>query len=819
MERRAPSRRTVLRWGGLVGTGAVAGCGEVVPDDLGGGDGAGGDGTGTAGRDVEVSGELPVSLSVRTTQPLLAGDETGQFAGYVVVEATPDADIENPSFDVRLEGGRIERPLPGNFPAGVTSTARAAAGAGTDWGGPGTRTFGVAVEPDPDADSVAVTARVTGVTDDDYERTAEFTIPVTTPSTSVSRERLAEAADNRATVARNFARALDERGDDPYREELRDAMTAVCLGSAQLVGEAMLGSAVGAAGGAVGQVTGDVAGAVWDVVTFYKSPFEFLIEGRVPRDLTDVDRNEIAAERFTPPFYSTLLDQGTAVFETFEAQFATGSRPQRAGRLGALLLHAVADLAEREASGWRAGRDDEATALMRQQASLLGPTGRVPELDENELFGSHTEDGESLPSELAELDHDDNFANRVFPLSDSSGARRYYPRTAAVAHTMRQFMQGEKKRLERLREAVENGLFEAADDEPAATGYATEFTDGLDGWTVGLHPNADDRVTAGDANWSDRHGGSVALHVDGGPNHVGVYRAFDGLGEGDRIVATYESPNLDGEPGGPRILLHEGDGSTQLDRDNGGGDARESPPDGRLEGVVPRDMADGTDVEIRLGVWPGEIDCYVTRIGIDGDVTPSSETSEDEDTAVATRFRDEFEDGTYTDTWRPGEIDDDTITETDGHLLIASPKEYNDGPKPTTRKSFETTGRYRITVRMRTDITDYWGYGFALRFDDGWVLCKEHRWARNDRLFLGVRGRDVSSRTRKLARATRSTDWQRYSMTVDFDAQRVVEVTRDGETFDVDIPFDGLDDDSVSLTLGRGRGNRARYDSVSVERL
>ena len=174
-------------------------------------------------------------------------------------------------------------------------------------------------------------------------------------------------------------------------------------------------------------------------------------------------------------------------------------------------------------------------------------------------------------------------------------------------------------------EDVETPTDDETGTDSEASGYRTDFADGLDSWTVGLHPNADQRVTIGDGEWKERHGGSVHLHVRGGPNHVGVYRTFNGLKEGMIIRARYESSNLRGEPGGPRILLHTPDGeSTQLDRDSGGGGDSSPDTDGLLEGTVPRDFPDGTDVEVRLGVWPGEIDVYVTQIILpDEGVVPS----------------------------------------------------------------------------------------------------------------------------------------------------------------------------------------------------
>lgn len=138
------------------------------------------------------------------------------------------------------------------------------------------------------------------------------------------------------------------------------------------------------------------------------------------------------------------------------------------------------------------------------------------------------------------------------------------------------------------------------------------FDEGLNRWEIGLHPPAGDQVTEGDGEWTDEYGGSVHLHVDGGPDHVGVYRPFDGLSRGTVVVASYESPNLEGEPGGPRLRVHRSDDHKgQIDMDDGG-----ENPDGTLVGTVPESMPNGATVEFRLGVWPGEIDVYVREIQI-----------------------------------------------------------------------------------------------------------------------------------------------------------------------------------------------------------
>lgn len=86
--------------------------------------------------------------------------------------------------------------------------------------------------------------------------------------------------------------------------------------------------------------------------------------------------------------------------------------------------------------------------------------------------------------------------------------------------------------------------------------FTEEFSTGLNSWTIDLHEDALPRVSKGEGSWSEKYGGSLRLHVDGGPNHIGVYHAVDGLRKGTKIISNYESPDLAGANGGPRIRLH-----------------------------------------------------------------------------------------------------------------------------------------------------------------------------------------------------------------------------------------------------------------------
>lgn len=152
---------------------------------------------------------------------------------------------------------------------------------------------------------------------------------------------------------------------------------------------------------------------------------------------------------------------------------------------------------------------------------------------------------------------------------------------------------------------------EKDNQESLAAPFTQTFDSGLNGWTIGLHEDAGDRVTKGDGEWTEEYGGSVRLHVDGGPNHIGVWKAAEAMPEGTEIQGRYETNTLAGKPGGPRLTIHPPDNDHfTVDFDQGG----EGETDGILRGTLPQDVPDETEVEFRLGVWPGDIEVFVTEM-------------------------------------------------------------------------------------------------------------------------------------------------------------------------------------------------------------
>lgn len=154
--------------------------------------------------------------------------------------------------------------------------------------------------------------------------------------------------------------------------------------------------------------------------------------------------------------------------------------------------------------------------------------------------------------------------------------------------------------------AAEHGALEAP--------FTEDFETGLNGWTIGLRDEwIGPRVTQGSGSWSSKHNGSVRLHVNGGPSHIGLYHDVGAIPKGTKFTITYESPNLNGSAGGPRIFLRHSDvQGEKLDQDQGG----QHEGDGVLEGTASKDYPEGTSLEVRLGVWPGEITVYVKDITV-----------------------------------------------------------------------------------------------------------------------------------------------------------------------------------------------------------
>lgn len=164
--------------------------------------------------------------------------------------------------------------------------------------------------------------------------------------------------------------------------------------------------------------------------------------------------------------------------------------------------------------------------------------------------------------------------------------------------------------------------------------------------------------------------------------------------------------------------------------------------------------------------------------------------------------------------------DGETIEVTDGKLLHESPRKYNDGGTLETRDTFEVAERITIEADIRSETESYWAWGFALRFEDGsGFTLKEHKWQQRNDLRLYIRPSvDRDRNELDLTEATSSTDWHRYRLEIDFEAENVVELSRDDERFTLNEPFGEYipDPGEFRLRIGVDRGHKVWYDRISL---
>lgn len=177
----------------------------------------------------------------------------------------------------------------------------------------------------------------------------------------------------------------------------------------------------------------------------------------------------------------------------------------------------------------------------------------------------------------------------------------------------------------------------------------------------------------------------------------------------------------------------------------------------------------------------------------------------------------QFDDGSYTDTFTIREQDDETIEVQNGRLLHESPKNYNKGGTMLSGE-FDATGTVQFQTNAKFDLTNYWGYGMGFWFDNARAWIKEQKWGEEDRLKAVVKGQNVTSEAVTVAPPTSSNTWQPYSLMVDFDDKQLLRVRRGEMTADISLDISEAYSDTVRVFIGGGRGHRVRHDHVSVTR-
>ncbi|WP_324758465.1 hypothetical protein [Haloarcula montana] len=166
------------------------------------------------------------------------------------------------------------------------------------------------------------------------------------------------------------------------------------------------------------------------------------------------------------------------------------------------------------------------------------------------------------------------------------------------------------------------GLPTNVETPPLSVPFTASFTDGLGEWVVDTRYRTGDtkepgagefpqyQLVKGEGGYSDEHGGSVRLRVDGGPSAVGLARTVDGLSAGTRVRAAWESPDFQPDRGQVRLVLFPpGRGNANQNQI-----ATSKSPGEPMTATLSREYPPGTELRFVLGVWPGKHTAFVTEI-------------------------------------------------------------------------------------------------------------------------------------------------------------------------------------------------------------
>lgn len=234
----------------------------------------------------------------------------------------------------------------------------------------------------------------------------------------------------------------------------------------------------------------------------------------------------------------------------------------------------------------------------------------------------------------------------------------------------------------------------------------------------------------------------------------------------------------------------------------------------------------------RVGIVAGTVGVAGCTRSTDSDATgaatdtPSgTEPSTDAQSLPEPVFEDQFDDGVYTSAWgvKPGHGSPSaSVSEADGSLThIVENADSAGAGNITTVDDFAAEGTGRLVTRLRTQSTDYSGFGFVLSFgsagQEGGLTLTETNTEDEDGLRLNEW--EAGTAPEVLADRTDSTDWTEYAMTVDFDTSRVTRVSRGDTVYELDYEFGTDYSDVFVVELGNGRNHRIQYDYFRLESL
>lgn len=208
--------------------------------------------------------------------------------------------------------------------------------------------------------------------------------------------------------------------------------------------------------------------------------------------------------------------------------------------------------------------------------------------------------------------------------------------------------------------------------------------------------------------------------------------------------------------------------------------------------------------------------------GGDGANDTLTSTESDQSTAQLV-FEDQFNDEAYDDNWgvKPGHgSPNSTVSENNGSLIhIVEGASSMGAGNITTLDDFSASGTKRLVTRLKTQSTDYSGFGFVLSFgsdgqEGGLTLTERNT---QDEQGLRINEWDAGTSPEVLDEQADSTAWTEYTMTVDFDANTVTSISRGDSEYELEYAFGTEYSDVYVIELGNGQNHRVQYDYFRIE--
>lgn len=213
-----------------------------------------------------------------------------------------------------------------------------------------------------------------------------------------------------------------------------------------------------------------------------------------------------------------------------------------------------------------------------------------------------------------------------------------------------------------------------------------------------------------------------------------------------------------------------------------------------------------------------------TTKGNGEDETNDTLTSTESDQSTSQLvFEDQFNDGAYDDKWgvKPGHgSPNSTVSENNGSLIhIVEGASSMGAGNITTLDDFSASGTKRLVTRLKTQSTDYSGFGFVLSFgsdgqEGGLTLTERNT---QDEHGLRINEWEAGTPPEVLDEQADSTAWTEYSMTVDLDDNTVTSVSRGDSEYDLTYEFGTEYSDVYVIELGNGQNHRVQYDYFRIE--